>query len=118
MTQVVMVTLEVVTCPGCGFTYGLPEGFLDARQEDAHLFRCPNADCPWLTQSFPKSGTTAHKLRETRQILKEERFALEACQRRIEHLGHRANGYKGLAIKRANQLRALLPESSEQESNE
>jgi len=41
-TQTVTTTLTVISCDGCGVTFGISVGFYSARRDDHKTFYCPN----------------------------------------------------------------------------
>lgn len=94
ITQTLTMTLVVISCSGCGATFGLSQGMYQARRDDHKAFFCPNG-C-----------RRAYNVRsETEQLqidLRYARSARDAARDQAQAAERSARAHKGHATRLRN----------------
>lgn len=99
-------TLDVMTCPTCGVTYGLEQPYRQARLRDGACWRCPNGHSLSYHETELDKANTA--LANAKRLEKDARELARRAQQEAEHFKASRNAYKGRVTKIKNQLIAGL----------
>lgn len=96
----VNLTLETLTCGGCGITFGIPSTLHRQYVESGITINCPNVSCPWGGMVRGESDVAKLEKRLEQQV-KARRWAEErAEQERRSHIatkGHLTRTRKRVA---------------------
>lgn len=104
MTQTFTGTLEVITCGGCGITFGMEETFYNLRKSDHKNWHCPNG-CERHFTSKSEADKLREELNSANNLLAIRQSIISDKNQRIEQLGYSVRSLKAAKTKILNRVK-------------
>lgn len=107
-------TYELMDCIYCGFMFAVPEEFNERRRQDHKGFHCPACNGSMVFRGKSREDVLKEKLAVEKLCCIRQRNRADHLSEDLDHMRHRANGYKGLAARRQRALAGYTPEKTDQ----